>query len=81
MRRAKERLEYDEVFTSSTPYSSPNANPYGALQPPAPGPGRPPADGTAPTPKAPVSGSSPQGGRPAGTTETQPRVAKGNVKA
>lgn len=67
-RRAKERLTYDEVFESQTPYGSPKTNPYGA------------DDEEDPNAKPPVD-TSPEGGRPPGVAETNPRKAKGAVKA
>ena len=71
-RRAREKMDYDEVFQSQTPYGSPETNPYGAEDPTQP-PGA--------QPKKPVAGSSPEGGRPAGVTETRKRQPKGSVKA
>jgi hypothetical protein len=67
-RRAKERIEYDDVFQSGTPYGSPQMNPYAAEQ-------------QAPGAKSVTPGSTPEGGRPPGVTEEEPRKARGSVKA
>jgi len=68
-RRAKEKLVYDKVFSSSTPFSSPATNPYGQ-QPGQPGgqpgqPGQVQKTGTGAAIPAPA-GTSPEGGRPPG---------------
>lgn len=65
LRRAQERVLYDKVFESSTPHSSPDANPYAATQPPAPGQ---PGGNVGPKGQPRT-----EGGRPAGVSETQPR--------
>lgn len=68
VRRSREKTFYDDVFSSSTPYSSPAANPYG--QPTGGPPGASPP---------PPSGSAPEGGRPPGATDTQPRQPRGSA--
>lgn len=75
LRRARERVVYDPVFQSGTPFSSPNANPY------APGqqvpPGQQPPNGQQPGGNVGPNGQSrTEGGRPPGVTETQPRETK-----
>lgn len=67
VRRSREKTWYDEVFASATPFSSPAANPYG--QPTGGAPGQTPP---------PPSGAAPEGGRPTGATDTQPRAARGS---
>lgn len=75
-RRARERVDYDRVFESQTPHSSPLSNPYGT-QPPPQLPGQQP-----PNPQQPGGNVGPkgqprtEGGRPSGVTETEPRKAK-----
>lgn len=88
LRRARERVDYDRVFESSTPHSSPAANPYGTgvgL------PGQPPPSGAQPggappgkvvDPQQPGGNVGPagqprtEGGRPSGVTEDKPRARK-----
>lgn len=69
-RRARERKDYDPIFQSGTPYGSPSMNPYGTdpQQPAAPD-AKQDAPGVKP-------GSTPEGGRPPGVTETKRRQAK-----
>ena len=62
LRRARERGQYDDVFASSVPHGSPQANPFGA---PGQGAGVP-------------SGQPPEGGRPPGVTEDEPRRRAGD---
>lgn len=59
VRRARERADYDDVFQSSTPHSSPVANPYGSQVNPA-------------------TGAPPEGGRPPGATDDEPRAKRGS---
>jgi hypothetical protein len=72
VRRANERVVYDRVFESQTPFSSPTQNPYGVSQPP---PGQPP--GT--PPGAPANNIGPngqprtEGGRPSGAKDEEKR--------
>jgi hypothetical protein len=72
LRRASERVLYDRVFESQTPFSSPTANPYGTPQPPQqPGqPGQPGGN------VGPNGQPRTEGGRPGGVKETEPRKAK-----
>lgn len=72
LRRARERAQYDEVFSSQTPYSSPATNPYGTPAPPQMQPGGPGTPGSGLGP----NGQPKEGGRPAGVAETQPRATK-----
>ena len=75
IRRAKEKLIYDEVFQSSTPFSSPEANPFAAD-------GSDPAKPDEPQGSLPGTGA-PKGektGRPPGVKEAAPRAPKGAVK-
>lgn len=72
LRRAQERVLYDRVFESNTPFSSPTQNPYGVAPPPPPPP-PPGAGGNV----GPNGQPRTEGGRPAGQTETQPRNPKG----
>lgn len=58
VRRAREKATYDKVFNSGTPFSSPTTNPF-AAQPGGQQPDQPAAG--------------PEGGRPPGVPETQPR--------
>ena len=78
IRRAKEKLIYDDVFQSSTPFSSPEANPFGAEDPAKPGedPAKPP-QGSLPGTGAPKGEKT---GRPPGVKEAGPRQPKGTVK-
>lgn len=59
LRRARERGQYDKIFTSSVPHGSPQANPFGNQ-------GGPGAVGP--------SGQPPEGGRPPGVVEEKPRA-------
>lgn len=72
LRRAREKAEYDDVFSSATPFASPTLQPY---QPGAPGqPGQPggqPNVGPNGQPRT-------EGGRPPAVTENQPRAPKGS---
>lgn len=62
LRRAREKVQYDDVFHSQTPHSSPTANPYGAEAPGSNvGPNGQPRT---------------EGGRPSGVLEDEPREAK-----
>jgi hypothetical protein len=78
LRRARERVLHDRVFESSTPFSSPNANPYGTGQPGGINPG---ALQAPPQMQAPKSNVGPngqprtEGGRPPGVKEDAPRRA------
>lgn len=85
LRRARERVDYDRVFESGVPYSSPDSNPF-ATGPGLPGPNVPgstPAgtgvgEGqngrtTAKPAKKAAKKAPAEGGRPRGTAETQPR--------
>ena len=65
-RRARERVIYDRVFESQTPFSSPTTNPYGVSQPPPQG-GNVGPNGQPRT----------EGGRPGGVPEGQPRAPRG----
>lgn len=69
LRRGRERVLYDRIFESGTPFSSPAVNPYGT-QPGQLPPGQPPAPGGNLGPKGQPRT---EGGRPPGTAETQPR--------
>lgn len=82
LRRAREKVDYDEIFQSGTPYGSPAVQPFAPGQPGQPQPGQPgaPVPGQ-PIPKPITSGTTPAGGRPPGTTDSQPRKPKGTVKA
>jgi hypothetical protein len=75
LRRARERAEYDQVFSSATPFASPTQQPYATGQP-----GQPPGQQPGP-PGQPNVGPNGQprteGGRPAGKTEDEPRAKKG----
>lgn len=74
LRRARERVLYDPVFESSTPFSSPNANPYGVdNQPPVNGQpnGQQPGGNVGPNGQPRT-----EGGRPKGVAETEPRDKK-----
>ena len=77
LRRARERAEYDDVFSSATPFASPTQQPYAVGQPQ---PGQP-ARAAPPTQPPPNVGPNGQprteGGRPAGKTEDTPRQPKG----
>ena len=80
LRRARERADYDRVFESQTPFSSPNANPYGAPQqpgqlPPGQSGGQPPQQGSN---VGPSGQPRTEGGRPSGVAETQPRNPRGS---
>jgi hypothetical protein len=81
LRRAKEKMYYDRIFSSSTPYSSPAANPFGAQQdgsqPPAPG--QPPAPAPAESKKKTPPKQASDAGRPPGSTDSQPRTAKAEL--
>jgi hypothetical protein len=66
LRRGKERVLYDPIFESQTPFSSPTQNPYGPAaggQPPPP-----PGDNVGPNGQPRT-----EGGRPPGTKEDKPR--------
>lgn len=80
LRRGREKAQYDETFSSSTPFSSPAANPYGAQ--PAPGqPGQPPAPGQQPGSNVGPNGQPrTEGGRPNGATDKQPRKTAASDK-
>lgn len=56
LRRAKEKVAYDEIFNSGTPYGSPALNPYGAEPVVA---GEPQADAPATTPAKAVPAKAP----------------------
>lgn len=75
LRRARERVDYDRVFESSTPFSSPNANPYGTPQQPGGQPGQPPQQGGN---LGPAGQPRTEGGRPPGVAETQSRSPRGS---
>jgi len=82
LRRARERVVYDPVFESSTPFSSPLANPYG-VQPPGGGTPPPGQPGGPPTPAQNIPG----GQQPAATKpgsnvgpNGQPRTEGGRPK-
>jgi hypothetical protein len=79
LRRARERVDYDRVFESQTPHSSPQANPYGAqpggLNPQFQAPGQPPKAGSN---VGPNGQPRTEGGRPGGVTESEPRATKGS---
>ncbi len=78
MRRARERVDYDRVFESQTPHSSPLNNPYGAQQQQLP-PGQQPAQEEDPKSNVGPKGQPrTEGGRPAGVTEQKPRAPKGS---
>jgi len=70
LRRAKEKMYYDRVFSSSTPYSSPVANPFSVGDN-----NNPPTPGTPTPPK-----QAPDAGRPPGSTDSQPRTAKAELE-
>jgi hypothetical protein len=73
LRRARERAEYDEVFTSATPFASPTQQPYATGQPGQPGqPGQQGQPNVGPNGQPRT-----EGGRPAGKTEETPRKPKG----
>lgn len=75
LRRARERVLHDRVFESSTPFSSPSANPYGAQPPQLPPGGNqnvPPGAGNL----GPKGQPRTEGGRPKGVTEDAPRKVK-----
>lgn len=79
IRRAKERVVYDEVFDSTTPFTSPVQNPYGpTASPNTEGGNTPTAQAPAAT-AAPASNVGPngqprtEGGRPAGAADVTPR--------
>lgn len=64
LRRGRERVDYDETFQSSgAPHGSPAMNPFGQQQQPNVGP----------------AGQPPEGGRPPGVTDTQPRKPAGTT--
>ena len=65
LRRARERVAYDDTFQSAVPHSSPQDNPFGAQNP-----------GQQPGTLGP-KGQPKEGGRPAGVTEAEPRARKG----
>jgi hypothetical protein len=67
VRRAREKVRYDEVFQSQTPYGSPQTNPYNPQLQQAP--------------QQSPEQSPPEGGRPPGVKEDEPRNGKGDVKA
>jgi hypothetical protein len=69
LRRARERVEVDDIFQSQTPFSSPNQNPYQGKE----GEG----EEQSPPPGAPKDGTDPEGGRPRGVTEDGPRAKRG----
>lgn len=83
LRRGKERVLYDQIFESQTPFSSPQQNPYGGGQPNIPPQQQPNFNGNAPASKGNVGPNGQprtEGGRPPGKTETKPRktaAAKG----
>lgn len=79
LRRARERAEYDDVFTSATPFASPAQQPYAVGQPGQPGqPGQQPTQQPAQQPNVgPAGQPRTEGGRPAGKTEDNPRKPKG----
>lgn len=78
LRRAEERVTYDRVFESQTPYSSPNANPYGTGQQPSLMPQQPAPKPAAPSNVGPKGQPRTEGGRPSGSTDSKPRAAKGS---
>ena len=74
LRRSQEKIRYDEVFSSATPHSSPQNNPYSAGQtppPPTPPPGTPGSN------LGPDGQPRTEGGRPRGVPEDEPRARKG----
>lgn len=75
LRRARERVDYDEVFASSVPFSSPGANPFAVSGGAGPGgaPSGQPGAGPSPKPAVPPVVSGNAGGRPRGKEETKPR--------
>jgi hypothetical protein len=84
LRRGREKAQYDDTFSSGTPFSSPAVNPYaadGQQQPPVPGqpgaPGQPPVPAKkAAAPKTNVGPNGQprtEGGRPQGARDKQPR--------
>jgi len=79
LRRARERAEYDDVFSSATPFASPTQQPYQPGQPGAQ-PGQPAQPGQqAPKPNVgPAGQPRTEGGRPAGVSESNPRAKKGS---
>lgn len=83
LRRAREKVEYDAVFSSQTPYSSPQANPFAANQPvdsnTPPDPNAPEPPVKTPVTKAPsvrAPGAAPQPGSNVGP-KGQPRTEGG----
>lgn len=74
LRRARERVTYDRVFESSTPHSSPMANPY-APQPPGQLGHQPPGQPGGNV--GPNGQPRTEGGRPPGQAEDEPRQTKG----
>lgn len=73
LRRGRERVLYDPIFESTTPHSSPTANPYGVQGAPQP---LPPGGAQNTAPKSNVGPSGQprtEGGRPTGATDSKPR--------
>lgn len=71
LRRAREKVLYDDVFQSGTPHSSPAMNPYSGQQPPTPGqPPQPPAQDNL----GPKGQPRTEGGRPTGAKDKEPRA-------
>lgn len=72
LRRGLERVLYDRIFESQTPFSSPMANPYGPAQGGPAQPGQPGGN------VGPNGQSRTEGGRPPAVQEERPRATKGS---
>lgn len=68
LRRGREKAYYDQTFQSSTPHSSPAANPYGQPGQPGQPDGQQPGSNVGPKGQPRT-----EGGRPVGATDKQPR--------
>lgn len=71
LRRANEKLYYDRIFQSGTPYASPQTQPFAANN------GQPQPAGQQTNGQPVVK----EAGRPPGTTDTKPRTPKDGLKA
>lgn len=70
LRRATEKLYYDRIFQSGTPYASPQTQPFAATNNNSQPGGQPGGQAVVKEP-----------GRPPGTTDTKPRTPKDELKA